>query len=435
MVFGVTNKLSAAGVPTAGIFLSGAITAAALERMGYLLKNPEIIEQEGVKLNLDKEKVQSTMALMAVIYASSQAWAGKRLLENRASRALQEQAYTHYVNSDGLAYEAQAISKSLEEVQTEMVIQRQFIETLTKADGDFTFELVNVRDLNARGNVTADEFDVVKRRIITAEETANAALISHGEYALVEESAELRAANSIDELARASEIVQARLAVEIGDAHNTQAKQLRHSQDLVTERTFLAAEEMKQSGMAREKGLRAGRLARVAGVVGKVLLIDTIIWAVTASIDLGLNYTDLTEEEQIEVFEVMGPFNPVSEVGGRSPVGEIILIPVFEYVFSIIPDTWLDSAWSGIQSAAGLVGLDEYVADAIESFIESIDVEISWYLISNVLTVGTVEGTVVWVLSNPDYLIGGVAVAVAAKILYLEVVAPLFSSFFSPAIS
>ena len=75
------------------------------------------------------------------------------------------------------------------------------------------------------------------------------------------------------------------------------------------------------------------------------------------------------------------------------------------------------------------------MADAIESFIESIDVEISWYLISNVLTVGTVEGTVVWVLSNPDYLIGGVAVAVAAKILYLEVVAPLFSSFFSPAIS
>jgi len=181
----------------------------------------------------------------------------------------------------------------------------------------------------------------------------------------------------------------------------------------------------------------------VSKVVGTVLVLDLLVWIPSLMADLSMNWTsDMTEEEQAAAFDAIGQELIgkdlgflVEPMGGWSPIGEWIIGPALEWIMEVIPEAWLDAVWEGLKDAAAFVGLDDLIIAAIESYIESIDVEISWYLISNVLTVGTVEGTVVWVLSNPDYLIGGVAVAVAAKILYLEVVAPLFSSFFSPAIS
>ena len=86
MVFGVTNKLSAAGVPTAGILLSGAISGATIQRIGHLLENPHIIEEEGIRLNIDEEQLAATFALFAIIYGTSQMWAASRLIQDQAFR-------------------------------------------------------------------------------------------------------------------------------------------------------------------------------------------------------------------------------------------------------------------------------------------------------------------------------------------------------------
>lgn len=598
MVFGITNKLGVAGVPTAGILLSGAISGATIQRIGYLLENPHIIEEEGVRLNIDEEKLAVTFALFAVVYGTSQIWAASRLIRDKAfieaSRialesaediagqqfAIRQGAQEVLLLEMQIASNAEAVSavrnigidfdegieaatrlRGREVILGEMVEATEAMQYSTDVmievqgimegynpmvdaanAGDFAAyqrELQIVNETQIFDDVLraahhadlqmlnmAENIDEARQALNILADGSGADLIRqmHLEqmdnimYAYNAEA--LRIGHPIavvegmtnrqvwldmlrnnrvigEEIRTEFGVLQTRMAFQSEQIRNmtrpiiAQQQPLRFSvfdelfvgewegtnsireflegaidadAHLVEmEREFAVyqaqADEVlrvKEAALAHEtsQAIEAKALAKsvnkkaisrmvVTKVVGTLLVLDLLVWIPSLMADLSMNYTsDMTEAEQAAAFDAIGQ-NLIGQdlgflvepMGGWSPIGEWIIGPALEWIMEVIPEAWLDAVWEGLKDAAAFVGLDDLILAAVESYIESIDIEISWYLISNVLTVGTIEGTALWILSNPDYIMGAVVIAVAAKVLFQEVLAPLVSSFFSPTIS
>ena len=182
-----------------------------------------------------------------------------------------------------------------------------------------------------------------------------------------------------------------------------------------------AAGTLSQEGAesaARSAGVKAG----ISRTVGRVLLVDTVIWSISGAVDLGLNLTDLTEEEQIELFEWMGPFNPVKPLGGLSPLSEFVIDPILDFV----PEGVWDSIADGAMKLAEWTGLDEYLWDTAEDFVESIDIEFSWWIVGRLISASLAEGAALWVLFNPNELAEFLTGAIIFKVLYEEIVRPFW---------
>lgn len=598
MVFGITNKLGVAGVPTAGILLSGAISGATIQRIGYLLENPHIIEEEGVRLNIDEEKLAVTFALFAVVYGTSQIWAASRLIRDKA---FIEASQIALESAEDIAGQQFAIRQGAQEVlllEMQIASNAEAVSAVRNIGIDFDEGIEAATRLRGREVILGEMVEATEAMQYSTDvmievqgimegynpmvDAANA-----GDFAAYQRELQivnetqifddvLRAAHHADlqMLNMAENIDEARQALNIladgsgADlirqmhleqmdnimyAYNAEALRIGHpiavvegmtnrqvwldmlrnnrviGEEIRTEfgvlqtrmafqseqirnmtrpiiaqqqplrfsvfdelfvgewegtnsiREFLEgaidadahlvemerefavyqaqADEVlrvKEAALAHEtsQAIEAKALAKsvnkkaisrmvVTKVVGTLLVLDLLVWIPSLMADLSMNYTsDMTEAEQAAAFDAIGQ-NLIGQdlgflvepMGGWSPIGEWIIGPALEWIMEVIPEAWLDAVWEGLKDAAAFVGLDDLILAAVESYIESIDIEISWYLISNVLTVGTIEGTALWILSNPDYIMGAVVIAVAAKVLFQEVLAPLVSSFFSPTIS
>ena len=165
------------------------------------------------------------------------------------------------------------------------------------------------------------------------------------------------------------------------------------------------AEQIAVKGASKEiieaGAVKAGLAAGIGKIVGKALVVDTVIWALPGTVDLGLNLTDMTEEVQIELFEWMGPLNPIEPVGGLSPLGELVIGPALESLFDLVPNSWVESASESLWDVAEYLGLDDFIEGQVESYIESIDLEVSWWLLTRIMTAGVVEGSVIHAAFNP----------------------------------
>ena len=84
---GLTSAL-AKTVPQAGVPLVGALSFAGLNRIEWILRNSEEVQAEGAQINLDQEKLEQTMGLLAAIFVSTEIWAIKKLIGNPAAAAI-----------------------------------------------------------------------------------------------------------------------------------------------------------------------------------------------------------------------------------------------------------------------------------------------------------------------------------------------------------
>lgn len=187
--------------------------------------------------------------------------------------------------------------------------------------------------------------------------------------------------------------------------------------------------EAVAAGTATREGveaaaLKAGTSAGIGKALGKLLIVDTVIWAVTGLIDLGLNATSLTEEEQIELFSFMGPFNIVEPTGGLSLLGEFIISPILDEAFEYIPDEWVESTIDFGWTAAEYLGLDEWIGKQLGRYIESVDVDVSWWLIARVSSSAGLEGVAIYNVLNPERIFLTLTQIIIAKILLVRVGLP-----------
>ena len=181
--------------------------------------------------------------------------------------------------------------------------------------------------------------------------------------------------------------------------------------DLVaTSRTIVdeAKELSKVSTIAKEtaggKNLLSKGAKWVGRGLGKLLLVDTVIWGVTGAVDLGLNLF-LPEEEQ----GIFADF-----VGGWSPIGQII-----EWgVDWVVPDFDADAITGIIIAAANNDTLQGALETVLNFIVDDIRVEVDLQLAFEEDTEIEQQVSLPLPTIEPEDILVGAYIAIVAKLVF-----------------